>query len=148
MVRCLASSCRSRGMDWSYAISWHAMWCLSWFAFRDDDGADAVRGFVRMVAQVAVDDMQADASVFQDRVDRAQPDQIQWAVQRDVIVGERDASTADQVGGIPVLPRRVRLDRHDLPPIQATRTAAHRSIMAATVITMLPSEACGTTCSR
>ena len=82
-------------MDWSYAISWHVMWCFSWFAFRDDDGADAVRGFVRMVAQVAVDDVQSYAPVFQDRVDRAQPDQIQWTVQRDIHAGERDASTAD-----------------------------------------------------
>lgn len=60
-----------------------------------------------MVAQVAVDDVQSYAPVFQDRVDRTQPD-----------------------------------------PIQATRTAAHRSIMETAVITMLPSEACGTTCSR
>lgn len=86
--------------------------------------------------------------VFQDRVDRTQPDQIQWAVQRDIHAGERDASTADQVGGIPIPPRHMRLDRHGRPPIQAPRTAAHRSIMAATVITMLPSGACGTTCSR
>ena len=101
-----------------------------------------------MVAQVAVDDVQSYAPVFQDRVDRTQPDQIQWAVQRDIHAGERDASPADQVGGIPVLPRRVGLDRHGLPPIQATRTAAHRSIMEMTVITMLPSGACDTTGSR
>lgn len=101
-----------------------------------------------MVAQVAVDDVQSYAPVFQDRVDRTQPDQIQWAVQRDIHAGERDASTADQVGGIPVLPRHMRLDRHGRPPIQATRTAAHRSIMETAVITMLPSGACGTTCSR
>lgn len=73
------------------------------------------------MTQVTVDDMQADAVVFQDGPGRAQPDQVKRPIQSDIHAGKGDAPVADQIGRLPIPPRLMRLDRHSQLPRNSLR---------------------------